>query len=110
MDLQSYSQRLEQFAREREWEQYHNPKNLAAALSVEASELLEIFQWLTPQEAEQIMSGPRSKDVRDELADVQIYLLRLASVLKVDLEVEVDTKIRRNEARFPVSDRPESIP
>lgn len=108
MDLESYNQRLEQFATDRDWGQFHNPKNLAVALSVEASELLEIFQWLTPQEAEQIMAGPRSKDVRDELADVQIYLLRLASVLNVDLEVEVDTKIRRNEERFPASGRPDT--
>lgn len=98
-----YSERLEQFARERAWDQYHNPKNLAVALSVEASELLEIFQWLTPQEAERVMTGAMSSNVRDELADVQIYLLRLASVLNVDLESEVEKKILRNERRFPAS-------
>jgi NTP pyrophosphatase (non-canonical NTP hydrolase) len=73
--------RIREFARERDWEQFHTPKNLAMALSGEVGELVEIFQWLTPEEAAAVMESPRAGDVEDELADVVIYLLRLADVL-----------------------------
>ena len=92
---------LRQFARERDWEQFHNPKNLAMALAGEVGELLEIFQWLTPEEAAAVMDSPRAADVDDELADVAIYLLRLADVLDVDLLEVAHAKLERNRERFP---------
>jgi dCTP diphosphatase len=77
---------LRDFAHERDWEQFHTPKNLAMALTGEVGELVELFQWLTPQESEAIMSDPRrAEQVRHELADVFGYVLRLADVLGVDL-------------------------
>lgn len=94
--------RLRVFAVARDWEQFHTPKNLVMALAVEASELLELFQWLTPEESTAIMDDPaRCAAVADEIADVAIYLVRLADVLEVDLLQAASTKVDRNEARFP---------
>ena len=84
--------------------QFHTPKNLVMALSVESSELLEIFQWLTPEESQQIMEGPRAKGVSDEVADIMIYLLRLTDVLGVDLDSVIAAKVARNASRFPPVD------
>lgn len=105
MTIESMQTRLRNFSRERDWEQFHTPKNLTMALSVEASELLEIFQWLTPEESVAVMQSDRADDVRDELADVAIYLLRLADVLDVELDAAVDAKISRNHQRFPTRRR-----
>lgn len=103
-DIQELTNRLRDFAAERDWEQYHTPKNLAMALAGEAGELLAEFQWLTPQESTAIMSEPEAgAAVVDELADVAIYLVRLADVLGVDLIDAAATKITKNIARFPPS-------
>jgi NTP pyrophosphatase (non-canonical NTP hydrolase) len=95
-------QRLRAFAAEREWEQYHTPKNLAMALAAEVGELLEHFQWLTPEESLSI-AGDRDalNPVRDEIADVVIYLARLADILGIDILVEANKKVDRNADRFP---------
>ncbi len=98
--LDSLQLRLRSFAEARDWMQFHTPKNVAMALVVEASELLEIFQWLTPQESELVMRE-RGDDVRDELADVLIYLVRIADILDVDLLAAALEKLERNEHRFP---------
>lgn len=105
MNLAQWQAQLREFAGERDWQQFHTPKNLAMALSVEASELLEIFQWLTPDESRQVMEGQNADAVRDEVADVMIYLLRLADVLGVELEEVVAAKIGRNAIRFPSKPR-----
>lgn len=95
--------RLAEFAAARDWEQYHTPKNLAAALSVEASELVEIFQWLTPEESARVMKDPaRAPRVADEVADVLAYLLQFCEVLGIDALAALAAKIDRNEQRFPV--------
>ena len=101
-DIEAIAKRLKQFADARDWEKFHTPKNLAIALSVEVSELAEIFQWLTPEESGAVMRSVESAEaVRDELADVMIYLTRIASILGVDLIEEANAKIDRNEVRFP---------
>jgi NTP pyrophosphatase (non-canonical NTP hydrolase) len=101
-EIEALAQRLKEFANARDWEKFHTPKNLAIALSVEVSELAEIFQWLTPGESGNVMNSSKSADgVRDELADVMIYLTRIASILGVDLIKEANAKIDRNEIRFP---------
>ena len=92
---------LREFARERDWEQFHTPKNLAMALAAEAGELLEPFQWLTPEEADNVMAGSRAHDVEDEIADVAIYLLRLADVLGISIAMAVGDKVARNHRRYP---------
>ena len=101
-NLDALRERLRGFAAARNWERYHDPKNLSMALAVEAAELLEIFQWLTPEEAVEVMADPgRADSVADELADILIYLVRVADVLGVDLATVAAAKIDRNEARFP---------
>lgn len=92
---------LRAFAAERDWDQFHSPKNLASALAVEAAELLEPFQWLTEEQSRNL-DGKRRAAVADELADVQIYLIRLADKLDIDLLQVVRTKIVRNAEKYPV--------
>jgi NTP pyrophosphatase (non-canonical NTP hydrolase) len=96
--------RLAEFAAARDWGRFHTPKNLAAALSVEASELLEIFQWLTPEESARVMERPETAHrVEDEVADVLAYLLQLCEVLGVDALLALTEKMERNEKRFPAT-------
>lgn len=104
MNTEVWTQRIREFAQERDWEQFHTPKNLAMALSVEASELVEIFQWMTPEEAAAVMSGDKAQDVRDEVADILTYLLRLADVLDIDLDAALGAKVVSNERRYPASE------
>ena len=103
MDTDVWRQRIREFSQEREWGQFHDPKSLAMALSVEVAELAEIFQWLTPEESRAVMQGDRRQDVADEVADVMTYLLRLADVLDLDLEAAMASKAERNAARYPVA-------
>lgn len=101
--LDELQQRLTDFAAARGWEPFHTPKNLAAALSVEAGELLEIFQWLTPEQAATVMADPESAHrVRDEVADVLAYLLQFCTAVGVNPATALEAKIERNEIRFPV--------
>ncbi|MFF8593557.1 nucleotide pyrophosphohydrolase [Streptomyces sp. NPDC015220] len=107
-DLDGLRRRLADFAAARDWQPYHTPKNLVAALSVEASELVEIFQWLTPEESARVMADPETAfRVRDEVADVLAYLLQLCEVLDVDPLAALAAKIARNERRFPAPGKPE---
>ncbi len=92
---------LRRFAIERDWEQFHSPKNLVMALSVEVAELMEHFQWLTEAQAEQLPPEVRQA-VAHEIADVQLYLVRLADRLQIDLAGAVQAKTAINEARYPV--------
>lgn len=102
MTITDLQQRLRNFAAERDWEQFHSPKNLVMALSVEAAELTEIFQWLTAAESAAVMSDPQTAgQVTDELADVFAYLLRLADVLHVDLAGVLRAKMVKNAAKYP---------
>jgi NTP pyrophosphatase (non-canonical NTP hydrolase) len=101
-DLDSLTDRLGRFARARKWERFHTPKNLAMALGGEVGELITLFQWLTPEESASVMADrERAAEVLDEIADVFIYLVRLADVLGVDLLDAASRKIDRNEVRFP---------
>jgi NTP pyrophosphatase (non-canonical NTP hydrolase) len=97
---------LRAFAKARDWEQYHTPKNLAMALAGETGELLACFQWLTPGESTHIMHDPATAEaVESELAAVLQYLIRLADVLRVDLAEAVRKKVLVNEKRFPPQPR-----
>jgi dCTP diphosphatase len=100
MDLERLQQRLREFAAARDWDQFHSPKNLSMALSVEAAELVEEFQWLTEDQSKHL-DPERHERVRLEAADVFIYLLRLADKLDIDLERAAFDKIDRNERKYP---------
>lgn len=99
--LEKLQDRLREFAQRRNWEQFHAPKNLAMALSVEAAELLEHFQWLSEQQSEQLPAD-KLEQIGFELADVFIYTVRLADRLGVDLDQLVQRKIQINEQKYPV--------
>lgn len=91
---------IRDFVRERDWEQFHTPKNLAVSLAVEAAELLEPFQWLKTGEGEELTASARTQ-VRYELADVLVYVIRLADKLDVDLASAVREKLEHNRAKYP---------
>lgn len=92
---------LRSFAQERDWEQFHAPKNLAAALSVEAAELLEHFQWMSEDQSRKL-SDEKKREVAQELADVFLYLLQLSDKLDVDLYEAAWSKLKANAAKYPV--------
>src|SRR3984957_19307525 len=90
--LQDLRDALRQFAAERDWDQFHSPKNLAIALSVEAAELLEHFQWM-PEPVSMALAGDLKGRIREEVADVLLYLIRLADKLEIDLLAAASDKI-----------------
>lgn len=100
MQIETLRKRLRQFADDRDWDQFHAPKNLSMALMVEAAELAEHFQWLSEQQSNEL-AGDKLKEVSYELADVFIYCVRLADKLGVDLAKIVDEKIEINEQKYP---------
>lgn len=104
MDLQKIIRHQRAFVTAREWNAFHTPKNLAAALSVEAAELLEIFQWFDRDaEKPENMDKETREQLREELADVFFYLVRLADVTGVDLEKAFWSKMKKNAKKYPVS-------
>jgi len=99
-DLDSLRLVLREFAAERDWRRYHTPKNLAMAMIVEAAELVEHFQWMTPEQS----AAPTSQQlaaIRDEAADTLIYLVELADVLGIDLIAAARDKIGKNAVKYP---------
>lgn len=100
-DLEQIKMYLRDFAQKREWTKFHSPKNLAMALSVEVAELLEHFQWLTESESRQLKEEQLAP-IADEIADVQLYLVRLADQLNIDIAQAIATKTVKNEANYPV--------
>ncbi|MFD9550574.1 nucleotide pyrophosphohydrolase [Nocardia salmonicida] len=103
MSIDRLQRMVADFAAEREWERFHTPKNLVMALMGEAGELSELFQWLTPEESAAVGTDPTLRGrVEDEVADVFIYLLRLADVLDIDLVGAVERKMQKNASRYRV--------
>jgi NTP pyrophosphatase (non-canonical NTP hydrolase) len=98
--LEQIKTRLRDFAAARDWDQFHSPKNLAMALIVEAAELVEHFQWLTEDQS-QSLPPDKLAEVEQEIADIQIYLIRLADKLGIDLEQAINAKIELNEKKYP---------
>jgi NTP pyrophosphatase (non-canonical NTP hydrolase) len=99
--LEILRQKIDQFVTERDWAQFHTPKNLAMAMIVEAAELVEHFQWNTPEESLQLTPEKREA-VSHELADTFVYLLRISDVLKIDLIEAANEKIVLNAKKYPV--------
>ena len=98
--LQDLKERIRRFVEERDWDQYHSPKNLAMALIVETAELVEHFQWLTQEESRSLPPEKRST-VEAELADILIYLVRIADKLDIDLYHAAVEKLHRNADKYP---------
>jgi dCTP diphosphatase len=102
VDVARLQKAIALFARERDWEQFHSPKNLAMALTGEVGELVELFQWLSEGASRRVAQDPATaRRVRDEIADVLVYLVRLAAVLDVDLDEAVRTKLAANAVKYP---------
>ena len=103
MDLKVLQGQLRDFAAARDWQPYHSPKNLAMALMVEAAELAEIFQWMTPEQSIAVRDNAALKEpIADEVADVLLYLLQLADQAGVNLNEAVENKLRKNAIKHPV--------
>ncbi|WP_219094512.1 nucleotide pyrophosphohydrolase [Pseudomonas sp. UMAB-40] len=99
--LSLLKQKVDEFSKARDWEKFHTPKNLAMALTVEAAELMEIFQWLEPQESVQSLPSKKQRDVEHEVADIFIYLLRFCSVSGIDLINAAEEKLKHNAEKYP---------
>jgi NTP pyrophosphatase (non-canonical NTP hydrolase) len=102
MDHEQILLRIRQFRDERDWAQFHNPKDMAIAISIEASELLEQFLWTTPEESDDRVKDKR-EEIEDEIADIAIYLFELADNLEINLLDAMDRKIQKNEAKYPAA-------
>jgi NTP pyrophosphatase (non-canonical NTP hydrolase) len=101
-DIKKLQDALVEFAQQRNWDQFHTPKNLVMALSGEVGELIEIFQWLTPEQSQQL--PPQKKQhASEEIADVMMYLLRLADKCDIDVMQACQEKIQQNAAKYPIS-------
>lgn len=101
VSLNKIKQLLRDFAKDRDWDQFHSPKNLSMALSVEVAEIIEHFQWLTEEQSKNLPQ-PKLKEVESELADTFIYLVRLADKLGIDLLYAAENKIKLNEQKYSV--------
>lgn len=101
MDLEALLDEVRRFKREREWDRYHNPKDLAISIVLEASELLEIFQWVDPSELPDIVEK-KIERIKEEIADVFLYLLSLCDVLGLDIVKIGFEKLKLNEKKYPV--------
>lgn len=102
----NFQEKMEEFVDERNWMKYHNPKNLSMAISVEASELMEIFQWMTIEESKTLSvdNAKIRNQLKDEIADIMIYCFSLANVTNLDLSEAIASKMVRNQNRFPKAD------
>ena len=99
--IQEIKDKVDLFVKKRNWTQYHNPKNLAMSIAIEASELMEIFQWLTLEEAANINNSHEKIHLQEELSDVIIYCFSLANQLGIDIASAVDDKIEKNGIKYP---------
>lgn len=99
--MEDLIQKLREFARERDWDKFHSPKNLSMALAVEVAELMEHFQWLTEEQSRNLDKKTLGK-VKEEIGDTQIYLARLADQLNIDPLVAANEKLAKNAIKYPI--------
>ena len=99
--MQDTIARIRKFRDDRDWQQFHDPKNLAVSISIEAAELLELFQWQTGEESTRFAAENRER-VSEEIADVAIYLVELADITGIDLAKAIDAKLEKNARKYPV--------
>lgn len=101
-DLKDILERLLKFRKERDWEQFHRPKELAISIALEAAELLEEFQWKTDKEIKKYLNEGGLENVKEEVADIAIYILLLSNDLRIDLLDAIREKLKKNEKKYPV--------
>lgn len=103
MELQHFISQLKQFNQERDWDQYHNPKDLLIALMSEVGELADLYRWLSPEDVTNIHKAPEKKvQIEEELADIFMYLLMISYKTNTDLEAAFLKKIKKNAKKYPV--------
>ena len=103
INVEKINNEVTKFIEDRDWDQFHSIKNLSMALSVETSELVEIFQWLKEDESNNVSENPKMKlKVEEEIADIFVYLLRIATKSNIDIEDVVLAKIKKNAEKYPV--------
>ena len=103
VNLEEIKSRVWKFAEERDWPQFHSPKNLSMALAAESGELMEHFLWCSPEESRTAFADPaRARKIREELADIVIYAIQFANVTQTDLAAAIADKMARNAAKYPV--------
>ena len=98
--IQDLKERMASFVRERDWEQFHTPKNLSMSIAIEAAELMEHFQWLTVEQSKSL-EADALQDISEELADIVIYSLSLANFLELDLTDAIMSKMEKNIRKYP---------
>lgn len=101
--IQQLKDKVAKFVAERNWNQFHNPKNLSMSIAIEASELMEIFQWMSMEESWDINNSSESTHLREELSDVIIYCLSLANQLDIDVATAIEDKIKKNGIKYPLT-------
>ena len=100
--LEQLKEKVRKFAKDRDWEQFHSPKNLSMALSVEAAELMELFQWANTVDEAHATLQKKRKEVEEELADIAVFLLEFCSLHGIDLTAAIETKLKKNAEKYPV--------
>ena len=103
MNMEKIKKLIETFSKERDWDKFHNPKNLAMALSVETSELVEIFQWLNEEQCLNL-DKEKKEHLEEEIADIAVYLLRICYSYDINLEDAIKSKMKKNEMKYPLFD------
>tara|TARA_B100000579_G_C22655248_1_gene768212 strand:+ start:417 stop:764 length:348 start_codon:yes stop_codon:yes gene_type:complete len=103
MDIKKIKQRLDKFAEDRNWKKFHTPKNLVMALSVEVAELVEIFQWSNTGGIDEIKDPKTQEKIKEEIADIFNYLLKISGELDLNLEDIIHEKIDKNEKKYPIN-------
>tara|TARA_E500000178_G_C16985339_1_gene737911 strand:- start:715 stop:1062 length:348 start_codon:yes stop_codon:yes gene_type:complete len=102
MNIEKIQEKLRKFTKERNWDQFHTPKNISMALSVEVAELIEIFQWSNSDGLKEIKDKEIRKSIEEEIADIFIYLLIFSDKLNLDLSEIISKKIKKNEDKYPI--------
>ena len=101
--IEELKEKVKRFCEDRDWDQYHNAKDLAIGVITESAELLEIFRWKSLKEVEELLRDPEKKsDIEDEMADVLYFLIRMAQRFNIDLSEALNKKIEKNQAKYPV--------
>jgi len=103
ISLKKIKEKIKQFVKERDWEQYHSPKNLSMSVAIEAAELMEHFQWLTTEQSKELLKNKKKRsEIQDELADIAIFIFDFCNIFNINLERIIMVKLRKNRKKYPI--------